>query len=376
MSNAFDNFLGGVIGGTFGPTGNLRDYQHANRLYVANNYARAPKVGFIYFVVFNINPGVVQNVQWANRGSKDIGFLVKKIDLPKFGITNEVLNQYNKKTIVQSAIKYNPINVEFHDDNSDITTGLWSNYYKYYYADGKYGDYVGGPQTALNNNGGGTKYGTKDYRYGLNNGHGLPFFTSIDVYVLHQQKFTKITLQNPMILDWAHDSLNQEESSKILANKMTVGYEAVTYSSGRIDKNATSGSFTAVYYDRTPSPLSVGGNGSSTLFGPGGVIAGADGVFGAIADGNYLAAAITAATTVRNAKNLTASGITGELTAATNNALTGIAQSGQYGGKYTANGLAQAGISGAGQYSSIGISLAGPSTNSFTSAKPVSVTGK
>jgi len=157
---------------------------------------------------------------------------------------------------------------------------------------------------------------------------------------------------------------------------MTVGYEAVTYSSGRIDKNATSGSFTAVYYDRTPSPLSVGGNGSSTLFGPGGVIAGADGVFGAIADGNYLAAAITAATTVRNAKNLTASGITGELTAATNNALTGIAQSGQYGGKYTANGLAQAGISGAGQYSSIGISLAGPSTNSFTSAKPVSVTGK
>ena len=376
MSNAFDNFLGGIVSGVFGPTGNLRDYQHANRLYVTNNYARAPKVGFLYFVVFNLNPGVVQNIQWANRGSKDIGFLVKKIDLPKFSLANETINQYNKKTVVQTAIKYNPINIEFHDDNSDITNGLWSNYYKYYYADGKYGDYLGGVKNALNNDNGGTKYGTNDYRYGLNNGQGLPFFTSIDIYVLHQQKFTQVTLQNPLVTEWAHDSLDQSESNKILSNRMTVAYEAVTYNQGRINKNAASGSFTANYYDRTPSPLSVGGNGSSTLFGPGGVIAGADGVFGAIADGNYLAAAITAATTIRNAKNLTASGITGELVAGANNALTGIAQTGQYGGSYTAGGLANAAIGGAGQYNSLGIVLPGSNPAPNTFAAQSKITGR
>jgi hypothetical protein len=47
--DAFTNFLGGVVGGVFGPTGNLRDYQHANRLYVQNSYSRAPKFGFLYF---------------------------------------------------------------------------------------------------------------------------------------------------------------------------------------------------------------------------------------------------------------------------------------------------------------------------------------
>lgn len=371
--SAFTNFLGGIVGGVFGPTGNLRDYQHANRLYVQNNYARAPKFGFLYFVSFNINPGVVQNVQWANRGSKDIGFLVKKVDLPKFSINEEVINQYNKKTIVQSAIKYNPINIEFHDDNSDITTGLWSNYYKYYYADGKYGDYTGGTMAAYNNTAGGTKYGTKDYRYGLNNGQSIPFFTSIDIYVLHQHKFTQITLQNPMITEWAHDSLNQEESSKVLANKMTVAYEAVMYNQGRITKNTKSGSFTAQYYDNTPSPLSVSGNGSSTLLGPGGVIAGADAVFGSIADGNYLAAAIQAATTIRNTKNLTGAGIKGELVGAANNALTGIAQSGASFNQPGAIG--QAAVNGMGQY---GVHLPGtPSVNAnLTTALPRSITGK
>ena len=54
MSNAFNNFLSGVTEGVFGNGANLKDYQHADRLYVRNTYARAPKVGFLYFVNFNI----------------------------------------------------------------------------------------------------------------------------------------------------------------------------------------------------------------------------------------------------------------------------------------------------------------------------------
>ena len=55
MSNAFTNFLSGVVGGVFGSQPYLKDYQHADRLYHGNNYARAPKAGFLYFVNFNIN---------------------------------------------------------------------------------------------------------------------------------------------------------------------------------------------------------------------------------------------------------------------------------------------------------------------------------
>jgi len=362
MSDAFTNFLGGVVGGVFGPTGNLRDYQHANRLYVQNSYSRAPKFGFLYFVSFGLNRLAIKNQQWLNRGSSDIGFLVKKIDLPRFSIANEIVNQYNKKTIIQTGIKYNPVNMEFHDDNSDITTGLWTNYYKYYYADSVYGDTSSGIKTAFNNKGSTSKYGIKDYSYGLNNGQSDPFFTDISVYVLHQHRYTKIKLINPMVTEWGHDGLDQENGSKLLANKMTVAYEAVTYSSGKIKKNADGGQFTAVHYDNTPSPLSIGGNGSNTLFGAGGVIAGADSIFESISEGNFLGAAIQGATTLRNARNITAASLKTEAYSIAGGVLGNVARTGNQPG-----GLAEAAItgvqqSGLGVLGTIGVKLLGNSS--------------
>jgi hypothetical protein len=333
--NAFTSFLGGVVGGTFGPTGNLRDYEHANRLYVQNNYARAPKVGFLYFVEFDINPNAIKNKQWREKKlDKEVGLLVKKIDMPRYTMAHEVVNQYNKKNVVQTGIKYNPVNIEFHDDNSDITTALWTNYYKYYYADSTYGDSAQtknlkqNTQTrAFNNSKTGTKYSNPNYRYGLNSGQTDPFFNSINIYVLHQHKFTKMTLVNPLVTEWTHDNLDQTEPNKILSNKMTVVYETVLYNTGNIKKGADGGQFIAHYYDQTPSPLSVGGNGNSTIFGAGGIINGVDSVFGALESGNFLGAAIQAATTIRNAKNITKAGLIAEGTGLVNSALSGIATS-------------------------------------------------
>ena len=139
MSNAFTNFLSGVVDGVFGSSADLKDYQHANRLFVRNTYARAPKLGFLFFVNFNINPDAILDKAWKEKGRKDVGLLVKKADLPKFKIATETLNQYNRRTLVQSKLTYDPISIEFHDDNSDITLDLWKNYYQYYFADGVYG---------------------------------------------------------------------------------------------------------------------------------------------------------------------------------------------------------------------------------------------
>ena len=332
--NPFTNFLGGVVGGTFGPSGNLRDYEHANRLYVQNNYARAPKVGFIYFVEFDINPNAIKNIQWKQKKlDSEVGLLVKKIDMPKFTMAHEVVNQYNKKNVIQTGIKYNPVNIEFHDDNSDITTALWTNYYKYYYVDSTYGDSnqtknakQNTQTSAFNNSKTGTKYADTGYRYGLNSNQNDPFFNSINIYVLHQHKFTKMTLVNPLVTEWSHDNLDQTEPNKILSSKMTVAYEAVLYDTGRIQKGQGDG-FTAHYYDKTPSPLSVGGKGNSTIFGAGGILNGVDSVFGALESGNFLGAAIQAATTIRNAKNITKAGLIAEGTGLVNSALAGIATS-------------------------------------------------
>lgn len=281
MSNAFTNFLKDIGKGIFeGEGANLRDYQHADRLYVANNYARMPKVGFLYFVVFNINDAAISDPEWRQRNKRDVGLLVKRIDLPKYKITTETLNQYNRKTVVQTKLNYNPVTIDFHDDNSDITNNLWKNYFNYYYADSTYGSNSQGKNIIEQY--GDTKYSADAYAYGLNNFQKNPFFQSIDIYVLHkghgEQDFTQMTLVNPLVSDWSHDSLDQSENGKILTNKMTVNYEFVTYKTGMIVKNVSPVGFVPVYYDRTPSPIGVGGSGN--LFGPGGIVSGIGSVFG------------------------------------------------------------------------------------------------
>lgn len=265
MSNSFNNFLSST--GYSKGTPNLKDYQHASRLYVDDNYAYSPKVGFLYYVVFNINPDAIIDEQWKNTGSLDVGVLVKKIDLPKFTVATETLNQYNRKTVVQTKLTYSPISVEFHDDNLDVINKLWVNYYKHYFSDSNYGDKTSGK---LSRNGvptsyTDTKYGETDYEYGIyDNRTPAPFFTSVEIYSLHQQNFTQVTLINPKVTEWAHDSLNQAEGNKIMQNRMQLAYENVLYDYGKIVPESDPPGFTAVYYDKTPSPLSIAGNPKNT----------------------------------------------------------------------------------------------------------------
>lgn len=247
MGTAFNNFLSNRAGGASKFT-NFKSYTHATKLYVDNNFARAPKLGFLYFVSFNINSAAIKN--WPNDGQRDVGLLVKKADQPKFKIATETINQYNRKTNVQTKITYEPISIEFHDDNSEITNNLWINYFKYYYEDSNYRQGM----MAY----GDTKYGSTYYRYGLDNNQDEPFFESVDIFVLHQHKFTQITIENPLITAWDHDSLSQSEGTKVLQNKMTLAYENVYYKTGEIVPGSSPDGFAAKYYDNVASPLQAG----------------------------------------------------------------------------------------------------------------------
>jgi len=266
MSNILNSFLNGV----FGP--DLKSYSHASRLYVDNFYQYAPKNGWIYYVVFNINKSItLPLVQSYVNNNPTVGALVKTAELPKFKIATEVLNQYNKKTYVQSKIEYTPVSLTLHDDHDNTTTALWEAYYRYYFADNSEPatDFQVGPK----------KFDDQKYRpqpssgsrvdYGLNNGikQYLPFFKSISIFQLNRQQFTGFNLINPIITDWSHDSLNQSES-KFLENKMTIGYETVQYATGKLKgNNLGPDAYLEIIYDKTPSPLGVGGTGLPNIFG-------------------------------------------------------------------------------------------------------------
>jgi hypothetical protein len=332
MANFFNSFLQGALG-----AGNqFKDFQHATRLYVDNRYALAPKEGFLYYVKFSINQAAIPNNQWAQTSQREIGMLVKGCDLPKFTIGHEVLNQYNRKTYIQNKITYSTVSFTFHDDHSNTTHNLWKSYYAYYYADGKTGATnstqrtSGGPGPSANQFTvppafGDTKYqnGSNPFQttsYGLNNGQNKPYFNYIIVYQLNRKQYTSYLLVNPIITEWAHDKLEQSSNAKMLENRMTIGYEAVLYSEGKVTQGSPAGEFSTVHYDLSPSPLSVLGGGSASLFGPGGTIDGINEVFGDLqqyqsgngSPSDLFKAAIGSANILRNAGNITGAGAASE----------------------------------------------------------------
>jgi len=325
MANAFVNFLSEAVNAS----GNLRDYQHASRLYVNNFYDLAPKAGWIYYVVMNVNPAIAGTITdpavsaafqtWYARYHGSVGLLAKQADLPKFTIETEVLNQYNRKTVIQKKINYNPLSFTFHDDMANATTNLWKSYYQYYFSD-SLGASNSGISTSIVPKYVDTKYqDTNVNQYGLNNGQTVPFFISIDMYQLNRQQFTSFKIVNPIVKEWAHDQLDQTQGNRVMSSKMTVEYETVIYNTDPTNFSSLQNpGFAASHYDNTPSPLSIGGVGTNSILGPGGIMAGASDVFGSLANIgsasplDILNTAIKGANLVRNAKSISSAGISQE----------------------------------------------------------------
>lgn len=324
----------------------LKDYAHASRLYADSVFALAPKAGWMYYVVFDIEPAAITDQQWANQQRiTEVGMLVKSADLPKFSVQTEVVNQYNRKTVVQKNIVYNSVNLALHDDQSNVVHNLWLNYYRYYFADSTWGG-TGPIGTARDNTPG--AYQNNKYlppndlfnpvNYGLNSKLvSAPFFRSITIYQLNRKLFTSYKLVNPIIKSWEHDRVDQSAGNRLAESKMTVDYEAVFYGSGQVKKDTPSG-FAVFHYDSSPSPLSIAGSGNNSLFGPGGVIPGALDLFGDVSNIlnpdsqvsplGVLGTVLKGTNLVQNAKKISRESLRAEGYAILNRTLRNVAQGG------------------------------------------------
>lgn len=322
----FDNLFNGLTN----PKGNLGDYRHAARLYIDNNMRLAPKFKFLYHVVLNINPNIRSLFPLVNQIPRnEINLLCRSVDLPRYNPQTTTVNQYNRKKVVQTGIQYQPISMEFHDDNAGLTTLLWECYYRYYFADGNYTrrQADGAPAISVrefnkaNLQGLNTMYegeGFNSSKFGMDRPNKLvDFFTSIQIFQLHAQSgeptYTSFTLINPKIDQFQHDRLDQSVSEFML-NSMSLSYETVLYNRGITEKGNAPSGFAETHYDRVPSPLTIEGGGTRSLFGRGGTIAGLANTIEDIQRGNFGSAAISAANIIQNSRNLSRSGIRSEIT--------------------------------------------------------------
>ena len=318
MANIFNGFLDNLVNGALSPKGDMADYSHAARLFTDDNFRLAPKQKFLYHVTLNLNDNVVNKVLpgWVGRHTNEVNMLVKSVTMPSYDITTETKNKYNRKKNVQTRIDYSPVNIVFHDDNNSITTQLWTAYYNYMFRDGTYGsrDGAGAPNQSarpydrFNAYKGSTQNGD---RFGLDNNQYEPFFTSIQISQLARHQYLTLTLVNPIIEKWSHDTLDNSASAEPVQNTMTVAYESVFYADGAVAEGSTPKGFATEHYDSTPSPIAAGSGGS--LFGSSGVLAGGVSVLGDLAGGKAdLGTLLTAARTVKNAKKLTKEGLRNE----------------------------------------------------------------
>jgi len=302
------NFLQGFQDGLPG----MKDYQHASRLYLDDNYKLMPKQKFLFHVVFNTDETLFVNGFNSNE-RYDLNMLVKACDLPKYNMSYEEKTQYNKKMYNATRIAYEPVNITFHDDHADTVNAFWKKYYEYHIAD------------SVSMNSDQTISATKDdlYDWGdkrATNKFGMdtpvqrkkPYLKGIEIFVLHKKRFTSMTLVNPVIGSFSHDSLDQADGAGIMSNAMQILYETVIYKSGIINRNTVPG-FATVNYDNAPSPLTVLGGGTNSIFGPGGVVDGIGSVIKNVQSGNILGAILGASNTYNNAKKIKKKDVKAEL---------------------------------------------------------------
>ena len=282
----------------------LKDFRHASRLYLDDNFKLAPKNKFLFHVVFDTDEDLFYG--GFNSAEKyQLNMLVKSADLPKYGMNLEEKIQYNKKVYTATRIQYEPVNIVFHDDQADTVNAFWKKYYEYYIADPK----ALNTELAINQNKDDTYDpidGKTRYRFGLDTGikRKQPYLRNIQLFVLHKKRFTSMTLVNPVIGSFSHDNVDQADGAGVLSNTMQIFYETVVYASGIIVPGELPKGFATLNYDKEPSPLTVFGRGTNSIFGPGGVVDGIGSAIKLFQEKNILGAILAAGNTYNNAKKI------------------------------------------------------------------------
>ena len=109
-----NDFLKGIQNGQPG----MKDFRHASRLYIDDNYKLMPKQKFMFHVMIQTDESMFVN-GYNPQEDVQLDMLVKSCDLPRYGMNLEELVQYNKKAYVATRIQYEPVNITFHDDHAD-----------------------------------------------------------------------------------------------------------------------------------------------------------------------------------------------------------------------------------------------------------------
>lgn len=250
-------------------------------------YRNQPRLPFEYYININLNnvgtAGAFISKFFNSPEWTQLAPLVKSVDMPSMKIETTPLNQYNRKRLSQTKIAFEPVKIVFHDVADGKTLKFWDMYYRYYFSDGNEPGQNQAKQSQQNNGTYSIESLVKNLTPKLNSaisslptsivnlfqsnaptnanlptntlgdkssiqnivsdtldnqnfGFNLPtvlnirnLIQSIDIYQVHGGRFNQVTLVNPRVAAFTHDSLNYAVGDKTLELTFTFEYEYAYY---------------------------------------------------------------------------------------------------------------------------------------------------
>lgn len=165
---------------------------------------------------------------------KGHGFFAKSVDLPNVTPQVEELNQYNKKRVIHTGIKYNPISVTFYDTVAGQANTLWNEYTKYYFGDFNHANGLAWTDDATSSQYSDpekTGFGYQSRVTKLNMSDALNsqfFFEACEIYQVFGSTYIQTDIINPKISAYEPESLDYEDMAPLMI-RMGLTYEGIVY---------------------------------------------------------------------------------------------------------------------------------------------------
>lgn len=204
----------------------LKDSAWANKYFGGQTMSNIPKRKFTYACGFIPNRSAFSTLEGGIELARALStntyiFMAKTFEPPSYKIDSEILDQYNKKRVIQTRINYDPVSITFHDDVDNKITQLVDMYVKYYYSDSLNVDYLNWRLDT-----------TSDFVNEGFWGSRLPkeknLFQAIWVAWINGGSVTYAIMYNPIASDIKFDTLDYSDNTP-LEISMTFDYEGVVF---------------------------------------------------------------------------------------------------------------------------------------------------
>lgn len=206
---------------TVGPKGEplyLKDNAWASKWFNTETFRRSPKSKFNFLCILDPVRGVMKESLY--KDSLNIAHQVKAADSPKPSFDVEVVDQYNKRRVIQKKLSWDPITVVFHDDMDNQLYQILVDYMQYYYADFRNSNKTDWNLDTVTNL-------INDFDWGYKPHATKYYFNNIALIWLAGGRATNIIIQNPLITNIAFDNLDYSDGTTPLEIAVTFEYEGV-----------------------------------------------------------------------------------------------------------------------------------------------------